>query len=307
MGKRVIVTGGAGFIGSNIANQCNGLGDDVIVLDNFSTGRAANIDENITLVEIDLSDASCTEIVNDIVSDCDLVYHMAGSVGVKYIDEQPRETLRNTFNINNNLFPVFERHNSRVIFASTSEVYGDTDEAHESDVLKIGSPDKLRWGYACSKLMSEFLLKSYTFPSTIVRFFNVTGRGQLDNYGMVLPSFVKAAKRNKDLVIYGDGSQYRSFCDIRDACHMLNVVSQPKHIDQIYNIGNSNNTITILNLAKLVIETIGCDSNIKFTRYSDSFSDQFEEIFKRKPNTNKINQFYTPRYNTVDIIKSMMI
>ena len=118
---------------------------------------------------------------------------MASSVGVKHVDEHPKGSLRISFNINNNLFPLFEHYNSRVIFASSSEVYGDTEDAKETDTLKIGSPDTLRWGYACGKLMSEFLLKTYSFPSTIVRFFNVSGPGQLYNYGMVLPTFIKNA------------------------------------------------------------------------------------------------------------------
>jgi len=191
MDRKIVITGGTGFIGTHLAKMHKKLGDMVVVIDNLSTSTYDEKHPADTFVSFDLSSKSDMYKLDTVFKEADIVYHLAGSVGVKYVDNDPKDTLRNSFSINNNLFPLFEKYNSRVIFASTSEVYGDADQARESDTLKIGSPDTLRWGYACGKLMSEFLLKTYNFPSTIVRFFNVTGPGQKSDFGMVLPTFIE--------------------------------------------------------------------------------------------------------------------
>jgi len=306
MNRRVVITGGGGFIGSHLVELYASCGDHVTVIDNFSTGARCIDGYNRTVLPFDLGVHQDMSLIEDVLSDADLVYHMAGSVGVKYIDGDPQGTLRNSFNINNNMFPLFEKYNNRVVFASTSEVYGNTEEARETDTLKIGSPDTLRWGYACAKLMSEFLLKTYSFPHTIARFFNVTGEGQLSKYGMVLPTFVELAKQDEDIIVYGDGTQYRTFCDIRDAVSMLDIVSMDQHAGEIYNIGNTSNVLTISQLAETVIDVIGSKSKIIYRPHADDFSDQFGEIYKRKPNTDKINQYFTPIHDVRSIIKSMI-
>lgn len=306
MDRRIVITGGGGFIGSNLAELHTGRRDHVTIIDNFSTGEKFIEGYNRTVLPFDLSVQQDMSMIEDVLSGADLVYHMAGSVGVKYVDHDPRGTLRNSFNINNNMFPLFEKYNNRVIFASTSEVYGNTEEARETDTLNIGSPDTLRWGYACAKLMSEFLLKTYAFPHTIVRFFNVTGKGQLSKYGMVLPTFVELAKQDEDIIVYGDGTQYRTFCDIRDAVNMLEIVSGDGHIGEIYNIGNTENVLTISQLAETVISVMNSKSKIVYRSHDDDFSEHFGEIYKRKPNTDKMNQYYTPIHGTPSIIKSMI-
>lgn len=306
MDRRVVITGGGGFIGSYLANFYDQRRESVTVVDNFSTGNNRIESQYITTISLDLSNYIEANTMSGILADADLVYHMAGSVGVKYVDRDPRGTLRNSFDINNNLFPLFEKYNNRVVFASTSEVYGNTEEARETDTLKIGSPDTLRWGYACAKLMSEFLLKTYSFPHTIARFFNVTGKGQLSKYGMVLPTFVELAKQDEDIIVYGDGTQYRTFCDIRDAVSMLDIMSMDQHAGEIYNIGNTSNVLTISQLAETVIDVIGSKSKIIYRPHADDFSDQFGEIYKRKPNTDKINQYFTPIHDVRSIIKSMI-
>lgn len=302
----IVITGGGGFIGSHLVEMHTGRRDHVTIIDNFSTGEKFIEGYNRTVLPFDLSVQQDMSMIEDTLSSADLVYHMAGSVGVKYVDRDPRGTLRNSFNINNNMFPLFEKYNNRVMFASTSEVYGDTEEAKETDTLKIGSPDTLRWGYACAKLMSEFLLKTYTFPHTIVRFFNVTGKGQLSKYGMVLPTFVELAKQDEDIIVYGDGSQYRTFCDIRDAVKMLDILSGDEHVGEIYNIGNTENVLTISQLAKTVISVMNSKSKIVYRPHEDDFSEQFGEIYKRKPNTDKMNQYYIPIHGVPSIIKSMI-
>jgi UDP-glucose 4-epimerase len=306
MDTNVIITGGGGFIGSHLVDmyvrdQCN-----VTVIDNFSTGEHFVEGRNKTLLSCDLSTSQNMSEVEQALESADIVLHMAGSVGVKYIDNDPRGTLRNSFNINNNMFPLFEKYNNRVIFASTSEVYGETNEAHETDTLKIGSPDTLRWGYACGKLMSEFLLRTYNFPSTIVRFFNVTGHGQLSAYGMVLPTFVERAQQNVDIVVHGDGNQTRTFCDVRDAIQMIKLLTADQHIGEIYNIGNPANTLTIRELAELVINLSASSSRVVYKQYEDCFSHEFGEIYKRKPNIDKVSKYFKPIHTIENIINSML-
>lgn len=306
MARKIVITGGGGFIGSHLVEMHTKCQDHVIIIDNFSTGVKLAEGYNRTTLRFDLSKQKDIDMIADRLSDADLVYHMASSVGVKYIDNNPKYTLRNTFNINNNIFPLFEKYNNRVIFASTSEVYGNTEEARETDTLRIGPTSAPRWGYACTKLMSEFLLKSYTFPHTIARFFNVTGKGQLSKYGMVLPTFVKLAKQNEDIVVYGDGTQYRSFCDIRDAVNMLAIISGDSHIGETYNIGNAENVLTISQLAETVVSITNSKSKIVYRSHDNDFSEQFDDIHKRKPNTDKINQYYTAKHDIRSIINSML-
>lgn len=302
---KVLITGGTGFIGSHLADMHQNRGDDVVIIDNLSTSHQGSSDRK-ELIRFNLGEAQDMSIVEERLRWADLVYHMASSVGVKYVDRDPRGTLRNSFNINNALFPLFEKYTNRVVFASTSEVYGNTPEAHETDTLRIGSPDTLRWGYACGKLMSEFLLKTYDFPSTVVRFFNVTGPRQLSAHGMVLPTFIDRVTRGEDIVVYGDGKQYRSFCDIRDAVQMLDIVSGPDHVDEIYNIGNPNNTVTMTQLAEQVITAINKDIQIVYKSYDEAFSKDFGEIYERRPNIDKISKYYHPRFTIQDIIESMI-
>ena len=311
MDRKIVITGGAGFIGSHITEMHKRLDDHIVVIDNLSTSKQIIPDDKVDFIHADLGlpEGDFLRDYLDVekeLSEADLVYHMASSVGVKHVDKDPKGSLRNSFNINNRLFPLFEHYSNRVIFASTSEVYGNTEEAKETDTLKIGSPDTLRWGYACGKLMSEFLLKTYNFPSTIVRFFNVTGKGQVSDHGMVLPTFIEKARLDEDIIVYGDGEQYRTFCDIRDAVEMLNILSSDEHIGEIYNIGNSNNTITITQLAEEVVATVGSDSKIVYRDYEKDFSKDFGEIYKRKPNTDKIDRYYKAKHTVEDIIKSML-
>tara|TARA_B100002019_G_scaffold282217_1_gene287209 strand:- start:2569 stop:3492 length:924 start_codon:yes stop_codon:yes gene_type:complete len=303
----IVITGGNGFIGKHLADHYLKNGDYVYSIDNYNTSVKPGdsyIKPGLTSVSFDLSTPP-DDTIKHIIRSADIVYHLASSVGVKYIDNSPRETIRNSMDINNNMFPLFEEFQSRVVFASSSEVYGDTEYASETDTLKIGSPDTLRWGYACGKLMSEFLLKSYTFPSTIARFFNVTGVGQLSSHGMVLPTFVELVNREENIVVYGDGMQYRSFCDIRDAVQMLDIISGSDHVGEIYNIGNPDNTVTIKQLAEQVIMIINKDVQILYKPYDVAFSKDFGEIYKRRPNIDKISKFYHPKFTIRDIIESM--
>lgn len=302
MYKNILITGGCGFIGRHIAQYHINNRDHVTIVDNLSTSEL----NNIPGVDLIIGDLTTLNLSTEMLQKQDLVYHFASSVGVQYIDNAPGVAVINNHLISTNLLPQFENAKCRVIFASTSEVYGNTRNAKEIDSLVIGSTDKLRWGYACNKLMTEFLMRSYTFPSTVVRFFNVTGTGQLHDHGMVLPTFVHKAKHNQEIVVHGTGKQVRSFCDIRDALQMIINVTGEESIGETYNIGNSDNIISILDLAKLVVVLTKSKSKIIFKSHEDCFTKEFEDINTRSPCIDKISRYYWPKYNIEDIIKSMI-
>lgn len=292
---KILITGGAGFIGFNLYNHLK-YKHTVTLVDNFSTSKPKE-----DVINLDISKYS--EKLEELVKNTDVIYHLAGSVGVKKIDSEYHESLMNSININNTVFALCEKYNKKLVFASTSEVYGHCQNAKESDTLSISSPEFGRGSYSCAKLMSEFILKSYTFPNVIVRFFNVVGKGQLSDYGMVIPNFIEAAKSNSDIVVYDKGTQIRSFCDIRDVCIMLEELLYDIHNNEIYNIGNSNNKINILDLAKLVKKSTNSNSEIIFKDTKEVFSKQFFEIENRTVDTSKFDKFYKAKIPLEDIIK----
>ncbi len=299
----ILITGGAGFIGLNLYKQLKERGHEVTIIDNYSTSNKIDAVTNKDVYKLDLSNEKKLPLIDMLVKSADIVYHFASSIGVAYIDKNPSSTLQNSFSINNILFPLFEKYQPKVIYASTSEVYGSkSTPAKETDDLVIGCPTTARWGYACSKLMSEFLIKSYTFNYTIVRFFNVTGKGQLPNYGMVMPKFVNAAMKNEDITIYGDGQQIRSFCDIRDAVNVLERLLTEQE-DEILNIGALNIT-TIMSLAHQVIQETNSSSKIILKPFEDEFKNS-KDIDFRIPDLSKQREFYKTQYDIADIIRSM--
>lgn len=304
----ILITGGFGFIGSNLMKYYLSHGHSVTVIDDLSTACLTSYSE-VNFLKIDLSCPSEQdfEAINSAIQKADLIQHMASSVGVKFIDKDPHTAIRKNSSINHHLFPLFEKHQKKIVFASSSEVYGETEEARETDTLKIGSPEVLRWGYACGKLMGEFLLKTYTFPHVIVRFFNVTGKGQLSEHGMVLPNFIEKAMIGDSITIFGDGNQYRSFCDIRDAVEMLVLLGEGNvHNGQIYNVGNPHETYSMKELAQLVITLTGRTVPLRFKPYHEELSSHSQDIIKRKPNTEKIQQYYRFKYSLKDTIREMI-
>ena len=225
---KYLILGGAGFIGTHLAKQLIEDGHSVTIIDSLATSTHPN---NSNFVWGDIRDMD----IEPFIKQCDVVYHLAGSVGVSHIDKNPQQTLFNNVELMNTLLPLFEKHQKKVIFASTSEIYGEGPFS-ENDNASIGPSSTLRWGYAASKLLTEFMITASTFPYTIVRFFNVTGPGQSGNYGMVLPTFIERAQHNLPLPTYGDGKQIRSFCHIKDAIDALQLVEHTNR--EIYNIGN---------------------------------------------------------------------
>lgn len=298
----IMITGGAGFIGSSLARELKNE-HDIIIVDNFSTGSEDNIknliQKGIKVHDLDLASTNSIKYMDRYLKNIDVVYHFAASIGVDLVLNNSSETLLNSFNINNNMFPLFEKHSVKVIFSSTSEVYGETsiDGAKETDNLSIMSTP--RGSYASAKLTSEFLLRSYNFPYVITRFFNIVGPSQVGHYGHVLPKFISAAINNESLKIYNGGKSIRSFCDIRDAVQMLKILLDDKHNGEIYNIGSDFNTVSIKNLAFMVISILNSESEF------ENIEKDNEDIHYRVPNTDKINKYYNAQYALEDIIRNI--
>jgi UDP-glucose 4-epimerase len=295
---KYLILGGAGFIGQNLAKRLIKTGNEVTIIDSLSTSHKPDLNCEFVLGDITKID------IEKYIKESPIVYFLAGSVGVEKIIDRPGECLVNNINLINALFPLFKKYKPKVIFSSTSEVYGDGPFA-ESNNLSIGSPENLRWSYAASKLLTEFYFTTGNFPYIIARFFNIVGPGQLPNFGMVLPRFIKAAKNNEDLIVHGDGSQVRSFCHIEDA---INILLQIQDLEeQIFNVGNDE-PITIKELAEKVIELSGSKSQIKFVNPKKIYTENYVDINKRIPDLTKLKQtiIYTNKYSIDDIIKSLL-
>jgi UDP-glucose 4-epimerase len=295
---KYLILGGAGFIGQNLAKRLIKTGNEVTIIDSLSTSHKPDLNCEFVLGDITKID------IEKYIKESPIVYFLAGSVGVEKIIDRPGECLVNNINLINSLFPLFKKYKPKVIFSSTSEVYGDGPFA-ESNNLSIGSPENLRWSYAASKLLTEFYLTTGNFPYIIARFFNIVGPGQLPNFGMVLPRFIKAAKNNEDLIVHGDGLQVRSFCHIEDA---INILLQIQDLEeQIFNVGNDE-PITIKELAKKVIELSGSKSQIKFVDPKQIYNKNYVDINNRIPDLTKLKQtiIHTNKYSIDDIIKSLL-
>ena len=295
---KYLILGGSGFIGQNLAKRLIKTGNEVTIIDSLSTSHKPDLNCEFVLGDITKID------IEKYIKESPIVYFLAGSVGVEKIIDRPGECLVNNINLINSLFPLFKKYKPKVIFSSTSEVYGDGPFA-ESNNLSIGSPENLRWSYAASKLLTEFYLTTGNFPYIIARFFNIVGPGQLPNFGMVLPRFIKAAKNNEDLIVHGDGLQVRSFCHIEDA---INILLQIQDLEeQIFNVGNDE-PITIKELAKKVIELSGSKSQIKFVDPKQIYNKNYVDINNRIPDLTKLKQtiIHTNKYSIDDIIKSLL-
>lgn len=306
----ILITGGAGFIGSNLAKRLLNDGHEISIIDNESTGNIKNIEDildRINYYKVNLAKRNSLKKIEHIFDDIDICYHFASSIGVKLVQEDPIGTFKNSHHINDNLFPLFEKYNIKVIYSSTSEIYGETkneDGSKETDKLEISPVQNQRGSYACSKLYSEFLLRSLNIPSIIVRFFNIVGPVQVGDFGHVVPRFTKNAIENKDLIIHDTGEQVRSYCDIRDAIEMLVLLLNDKHNGEIYNIGNDKNVFTLNELADIIIDEYKSNSKKKYISFSDVY-DKFNEIYIRFPNTSKIKEFYECKYNINDILRNI--
>jgi UDP-glucose 4-epimerase len=308
-----LILGGAGFIGQQLTKALFDSKErhvGVTVIDNLKTANRAGLEQfkihkNLyRFIEADLTTIDDEEFLR-IARKHDKIFMLAGSVGVEHVDKDPSGTLFNNLALANKLIPLFQKlRNRHVTFSSTSEIYGE-GPFHEEANASIGPSSKLRWGYASAKLTTEFMIRASEFPFTIVRFFNVVGPGQLGDYGMVLPRMINAAKNNEDIVVYGDGSQVRSFCHVKDAVDALIKLSDTN--GELFNIGNDE-PISIRDLALRVVAFTGSQSKITLVPYEQAFSKHHGDIRRRVPDLTKLREHigYKPKYNLDDIIRDML-
>ena len=310
---KYLITGGAGFIGSHLAEKLLPRGDQVIVFDNLSTGSTKNffgIKEKIRFEQGSILEKS---VIDKLVAESDYVVHLAAALGVLNIVNKPLESLRTNLQGSEVVLEACDKYKKPVLIASTSEIYGKNNKVplSEEDDRIIGHPLKSRWSYSEAKAVDESLAYFYylenKLPIRIVRFFNTVGPRQVGHYGMVVPRFVSAALKNEPLSVYGSGDQIRCFCHVDDAVRaLLLVMDSEKAIGEVFNVGN-NQQITIMELAKKVIELTGSTSTIEKIAYEKAYPEGFEDMQRRVPNISKIKQVlgWTPEINLDQIIKDI--
>jgi len=313
---KVLITGGAGFIGSHLAERLLELNHEVFIIDNLWTGRLANIekiqdDHRLHLVVDTILNES---VMNELVFKVDHIYHLAAAVGVKKIMDHPVETLDVNVKGTEAVLRLANRFKKKVLIASTSEVYGRhlNGKVSEDDNRIMGSVKKRRWAYACSKTLDEFLALAYhdekKLPVVISRLFNTVGPRQTGQYGMVLPNFVQSALLGKSITVYGDGTQSRSFTHVRDAVEaIIGLMAEPQADGDVFNVGNDHE-ITINELAQKVKEMTGSHSNIEHVPYEKAYGPGFEDMERRCPNIEKINNLigFKPEYDLKAMIQSVI-
>jgi UDP-glucose 4-epimerase len=310
---RAFITGGAGFIGSHLADALIARGDTVTILDNMSTGSQANIahlDGKITIHTGDIRDHA---LVEKLVEDSDIVFHMAAALGVKNIMEHTIESIDRNFNGSEVVLNAATKHSKRLIIASTSEIYGKNPNQplHEESDRVVGAPQKIRWTYSDAKALEEAvaytLHKTHGLKVTTVRFFNTVGPRQTGQYGMVVPRFIQAALNNEDIVIYDDGSQSRVFCHVEDAVRAVITLSETDStIGDYFNVGGVGET-TVKELATKIIERTNSKSTIKHIPYTEAYPAGFEDMQRRVPDITKIKKTidWQPTHTLDSIIDSV--
>jgi UDP-glucose 4-epimerase len=310
---KYLITGGAGFIGSHLAEKLIARGDQVNVFDNLSTGSAKNLSGIRNRVEFEQGDIQDKAVIDKLIADSDYVVHLAAALGVFNIVNKPLESLKTNLQGSEIVLEAADKYKKPVLIASTSEVYGKNDKVplNEEDDRIIGHPLKSRWSYSEAKAVDESLAYFYylenKLPIRIVRFFNTVGPRQVGNYGMVVPRFISAALKNQPLQVYGNGDQIRCFCHVDDAVRaLLLVMDSDQAVGNVFNIGN-NQQISILELAKKVIEITGSKSEIVKLPYSEAYPEGFEDMQRRVPDISKIKNAlgWTPKIGLDQIIKDI--
>ncbi len=307
------ITGGAGFIGSHLADALIARGDSVTILDNMSTGSAKNIAHLQGKIEVHEGDIRDKALIEKLVEHSDIVFHMAAALGVKNIMEHTLESLDRNFNGSEIVLHAATKYSKRLIIASTSEIYGKNPNQplnEESDRV-VGAPQKIRWTYADAKALEEAvahtLYKTQCLKVTTVRFFNTVGPRQTGQYGMVVPRFVQSALKNQDIIIYDDGSQSRVFCHVEDAVKAVMTLSETDStIGDYFNVGGVGET-TIKELAAKIIARTVSSSAIKHIPYSDAYPAGFEDMQRRVPDISKIKKAinWEPKHSLDSIIDSV--
>ncbi len=294
---RYLITGGAGFVGSHLAEYHLSQGDEVVVLDDLSTGAIANLAQlkgNPRFSYV-LESVENRQVSAELVDACDVIYHLAAAVGVRLIVESPVRTIETNVRATELILALAAKKKKRVLITSTSEVYGKRDcvPFRETDDLIMGATDKGRWSYACSKALDEFLGLAYwkekRVPVTIVRLFNTVGPRQSGRYGMVVPNFVRQALCGDPITVFGDGTQRRCFMHVGDAVRGLSgLMAESRSVGQVFNIGNIEE-ISMMDLARQVRQLTNSVSEIKLIPYHEAYEEGFEDMARRIPDITRIS------------------
>lgn len=310
--NKVLITGGSGLIGSHLAEQLLPFSEELLIIDDFSTGRAKNLSEIANNPKVSIFEGSITDqsFLDVHFKDVDLCIHLAASLGVNRILEQGRISYETNVHGTENVIRRASDSGAKLFFASTSEIYGKNpiQPLNEESDRVLGSPLNVRWSYSEAKALDESLIQIYKQEKdlnfVIGRFFNTVGPRQTGSYGMVLPRFVKAALAGEDIKVYGDGSQTRVFCHVKDASRaVISLVSNDQLEGEVFNIGGEGE-ISIRSLAEKVIELSKSNSSIKHIPYSEAYPAGFEETLRRVPDTTKLRKAigWQPQYTLDDII-----
>ncbi|OGG21052.1 nucleoside-diphosphate sugar epimerase [Candidatus Gottesmanbacteria bacterium RIFCSPHIGHO2_02_FULL_40_13] len=311
---KILITGGAGFIGSHLAQYLVKNNHQVFILDDLSSGSLNNIAKiHSSLLHFQKGSILDERVLEKIIDSVDVIYHLAAVVGVQLVVKHPLKTMENNVKGTENVLKIANKKRKKVLLTSTSEVYGKSckDKFSENDDLIIGPTSKSRWSYACSKIVDEHLALAYfkekKLPVVIVRLFNTVGEGQSGRYGMVMPRFIKQALNDENITIYGNGKQSRCFCYVGDVVWALKkLMDREEAVGEIYNIGNCEN-VTINELADRVVKLTSSKSKKIYIPYEEAYGEGFEETMKRIPDIDKINKLigFQSKFNLDAIIERM--
>jgi UDP-glucose 4-epimerase len=310
--RRFLITGGAGFIGSHLAESLLARGNVVTIIDNLSTGDFDNINHLTSDPHFHFAIDSITNetVLDRLVSESDVIVHLAAAVGVKLVVTEPVHTITTNVNGTEVVLKAARRYYVPILLASSSEVYGKGLKLpfHEDDDVLLGATRNHRWAYAASKMVDEFLGMAYhrefDLPVTVFRLFNTVGPRQVGHYGMVMPRFVSAALAGKPLLVYGDGTQSRCFCHVRDAVRAIAALAAtPRAAGSVFNIGTTE-PVTILDLARRIIALTGSSSEIQAVPYSQVYPEGFEDMQRRHPDISRIRELvgWSPEYDLDETI-----